>query len=55
MWGGCRRKFCLSSYYYSDVDNKNTIYLYDAISNLKLLYGATNKNVNKHDQLRTLR
>ena len=33
----------------------NNIHLYDAISNLKLLSGATNKNVDKYDQLGTLR
>ena len=36
-------------------NNNNNIHLYGAISNLKLLFGATNKNVNKHDQLGTLR
>ena len=35
-------------------NNNNNIHLYGAISNLKLLFGATN-NVNKHDQLGTFR
>ena len=35
--------------------NNNNIHLYGAISNLKLLFGATNKNVNTQDQLGTLR
>ena len=28
------------------------MHLHDAISNLKLLYGAANKRVNKYDQVR---
>ena len=35
--------------------NNNNIRLCGAISNLKFLFGATNKNVNKRDQLGTLR
>ena len=33
----------------------NNIHLYGAISNFKLLFGATNKTVDKHDELGTLR
>ena len=36
-------------------NNNDNIHLYGAKSNLKLLFGATNKNVNEHDQLGTLR